>query len=154
MVITLNQTLSANTYQSKANSRWGKSTAPTDPSRSLTLDRYTHHYGVRDTHSTEWVTAWPQLVQDAKRVVDATDVPLSGPTDDPRDDHVTPPLVDEIEGIDINGVAKMSHEPLIIHPKTIRSFEFVKTEGKPYDAAVGCILLRARVLAPKQFRLR
>ncbi|GAQ46927.1 uncharacterized protein AtWU_09285 [Aspergillus tubingensis] len=115
---------------------------------------YTHYYGVRDTHSTEWVTAWPQLVQDAKRVVDATDVPLSGPTDDPRDDHVTPPLVDEIEGIDINGVAKMSHEPLIIHPKTIRSFEFVKTEGKPYDAAVGCILLRARVLAPKQFRLR
>ncbi|RAK87743.1 hypothetical protein BO79DRAFT_21903 [Aspergillus costaricaensis CBS 115574] len=115
---------------------------------------YTHYYGVRDTHSTEWVTAWPQLVRDAQRVVDATDVPLSGPTDDPRDDHVTVPLVDEIEGIDINGVAKMSLEPLIIHPKNIRSFESVKTAGRPYDAVVGCILLRAHVLAPKHFHLR
>ncbi|GLA07664.1 hypothetical protein AnigIFM60653_008902 [Aspergillus niger] len=114
---------------------------------------YTHYYGVRDNHSTEWISAWPQLVQDARRVVDATDIPLSGPTDDPRDDHVTPPLVNEVEGIDINGVARSSHEPLIIHLRDTKNFEFVKTARKPYDTVVGCILLQAHVLAPKQFRL-
>ena len=62
------------------------------------------------------------------------------------------PTVHVEKGIFINGDGSDAEEPLRIDPGTTDwSFE---TRGKPYDAVVTCILLRAQFHAPRQFKLR
>ncbi|KAI9930252.1 hypothetical protein MW887_012065 [Aspergillus wentii] len=113
---------------------------------------YTHYFRVRDWRSKEWQSAWPQLVQDVQPIVDAADVPITGP-DGEDEDTVTPPLADVDKGIELNGVADGGHEWLVINKKEATRFSFVKTVRKPYDAVVACVLLRAYMLAPRQFKL-
>ncbi|PWY88897.1 hypothetical protein BO94DRAFT_545968 [Aspergillus sclerotioniger CBS 115572] len=112
---------------------------------------YTHYYQVGDKNSPEWKAAWPKLVRDAQRIIDHDHVPLTGPTENDDEETVTPPLVDEVEGIYLNGAYDGGHEPLIIQCRQHRSSGFTKTARKPYDTVVGCILLRAFMLAPTQF---
>ncbi|KAG2417043.1 hypothetical protein HFD88_008260 [Aspergillus terreus] len=105
--------------------------------------KYTYH--IDDWNSREWRTAWRQLVKDTPKIIDAAKILLSGrPSEDPTV-HVE-------KGIYINGDGGEAEEPLRIEPGiTDWSFE---TRGKPYDAVVACILLRAQSLAPGQFELR
>lgn len=105
--------------------------------------KYTYH--IEDWNSREWRTAWRQLVKDTPKIIDAANVFLCG---HPGED----PIVHVEKGIFINGDGSEAEESLRIEPGThYWSFE---TRGKPYDAVVACILLRAQSLAPGQFRLR
>ncbi|RHZ61582.1 hypothetical protein CDV55_106888 [Aspergillus turcosus] len=105
---------------------------------------YTHYYTIDNTSSPEWEVAWPQLVEDAQKIIDNSGVPLSGPDfDDPG-----PPIIDVNQGIFLNGVGDDGHEPLCLDRHGNGGFSFVKTARKPYDDVVACILLRAAVLAP------
>lgn len=110
----------------------------------LTNTSYTHYYTIDNTSSPEWEAAWPQLVEDAQRIIDNSNVPLSGPDfDDPG-----PPIIDVSQGIFLNGVGDDGHEPLCLDRHGNAGFSFVKTARKLYDEVVACILLRAAVLAP------
>lgn len=111
---------------------------------------YTHRYTVHNWKSSEWRNAWPQLLDDARLILEASDVLLSGPTK--ADGRITPPLIDKKEGVFVNGVADDSHEPLVIFGKDRAGS--VKTNRKPYDLAVACVLLRAYILAPTCVKLR
>jgi hypothetical protein len=102
---------------------------------------YTHYYTVHGWDMLEWQQAWPQLLDDTRLILEASDILLSGPTEDNA--PITAPIVDEKEGIFINGVADDSHEPFILP-----GHGFVKTVRKPYDLVVACVLLRAFRLAP------
>ncbi|GFF49053.1 hypothetical protein IFM46972_08708 [Aspergillus udagawae] len=105
---------------------------------------YTHYYSVDNTSSPEWGAAWPQLVEDAQKIVDHSSVPLSGPDiDEPG-----PPIIDVHQGIFLNGAGDDGYEPLCLDRHGSTEFTFVKTAYKPYDEVVACILLRAAVLAP------
>lgn len=111
---------------------------------------YTHYYGVRNAESREWKKAWKQLVQDVPLIIQYTGVLVRGP-----DAHPSlppqPPLIDLRDGIYINGVGNDGHESLHLHPDG-RTWS-VQTDLKPYDLVVGCILLRAFLLAPNEFSL-
>lgn len=102
---------------------------------------YTHYYSVHGWDTPEWQQAWPQLLDDTRLILEASDILLSGPTEDAA--SITPPIVDEEEGIFFNGVADDSHEAF-----TLPGDGFVKTLRKPYNIVVGCVLLRAFQLAP------
>lgn len=84
-------------------------------------------------------------------ILEAADVPVRGPWVDSS--QITPPLVDDVEGIFFNGIAADGHEPLRISRKEKRKC-FVKTARKPYDIAVACTLLRAYLLAPSLLELQ
>jgi hypothetical protein len=88
-------------------------------------------------------------VKDVPRIVDYAGVPISGPTKYP--DIVTPILADTKEGIHINGVGDDAFEDFLIHKPGNRNF--CKTGRRQYDDVVTCILLRAYMLAPKNFEL-
>lgn len=102
-----------------------------------------------DEEDPKWKSIWPQLVQDVVKIVEAADTEISGPTT--HDDTVTPILADVKKGIYLNGVGSGAHEPLVIGSG---SWGFVKTNRKPYDAVVTCVLLRAHALAPEVFSMR
>jgi hypothetical protein len=121
-------------------------------STSLTPHRYTHYWSLGDWDSPKWQEAWPLLVDDVPKIIRAANVDLSGPTDDP--DVMTPVLVDIEKGIHLNGVEYDSYESFIISKKDTGEFNFCKTARRPYDIVVTCILLRAWMLAPDDFRPR
>ncbi|GIJ98457.1 hypothetical protein Aspvir_000574 [Aspergillus viridinutans] len=105
---------------------------------------YTHYYTVENTSSPEWKAAWPQLVEDAQKIVDNSSVPIGGPDfDEPG-----PPVIDVHQGIHLNGVGDDGYESLCLDRHGNAGFSFVKTAYRPYDEVVACILLRAAVLAP------
>ncbi|KAL5375893.1 hypothetical protein DPSP01_010888 [Paraphaeosphaeria sporulosa] len=104
---------------------------------------YTHYYTVHSWDTLEWQQAWRQLLDETRLILEASDILLSGPTED--DAPITAPVVDEKEGIFVNGVADDSHEPFIL---SAEGGCFVKTLRKPYDLVVACVLLRAFMLAP------
>ncbi|EAW14127.1 uncharacterized protein ACLA_071600 [Aspergillus clavatus NRRL 1] len=105
---------------------------------------YTHYYTIHNTDSVEWQTAWSQLVADAQRIVNVSGISLAGPG---REEH-SRPIINEEDGIMLNGVGQDGHEPLCIDKHGVANFGFIKTARKPYDAVAACILLRAWVLAP------
>lgn len=109
---------------------------------------YTHYYCVRDWHTAEWQAAWPKLIQDVPVILEAADVLVCCPADE---GEILPPIANLDEGIYFNGVADDAHEPLCLNEQDCDTF--VKTMRKPYDLAVACVLLRASLLAPKQFQL-
>jgi hypothetical protein len=87
--------------------------------------RYTHYW--RGIDNTVWTAAWPQLVKDAKRIVDDVDI------------RVTSEITDEL--IFVDG----GHEAFELRASLGR-FDFCKTARKPYDDIVTAILLRAYYL--------
>ncbi|KAJ5670522.1 uncharacterized protein N7477_005885 [Penicillium maclennaniae] len=111
--------------------------------------------GILDSESPEWKAAWPQLVKDTQRIIDAAGVTISGPTED--EDIVTPPLVNEKDGINICGAGEEAYEPFILVPKDqnrgVNGLQYCKTGRRDYDDVVTCILLRAKMLAPNSFYL-
>lgn len=115
--------------------------------QSLTLPRsYTHYWAILGVGDAVWQTAWPRLIQDTQRIVEAAGVAVS------RADGngAYPPTVDAEAGIRLNG-ADESHESFIFTLQ--EGFGFCKTAGKPYDLVVVCILLRAYMLAPQNVKV-
>ncbi|OAG05465.1 uncharacterized protein CC84DRAFT_1216813 [Paraphaeosphaeria sporulosa] len=107
---------------------------------------YCHYYNIAwDT--LEWQLVWPQLLDDARLILEASDVLLSGPTNDEA--SITPPIVDEDKGIIFSGFADDFHDNFVFYRDTLGFGPFVKTNRKPYDLAVACVLLRAFLLAPE-----
>jgi hypothetical protein len=78
---------------------------------------------------------WPKLVQDVHLIFEATDVHLTGPSDN-YDDSV-PPLADVEDGIYFNGVAGNGYEPFCLSREEHHGF--IKTARRPYDIAVACV---------------
>ncbi|KAJ5587218.1 uncharacterized protein N7459_002983 [Penicillium hispanicum] len=115
----------------------------------LNCNRYTHYYGVRKKDSQEWQSAWPQLVEDVPKIIEASGIQISGPSQER--DVVTPPLADTQEGIHLNGVGEDSYESFVIDKSG--SKRFCKTARRPYDLVVTTVLLRAKTLAPNDFNL-
>ncbi|SPO01535.1 uncharacterized protein DNG_04208 [Cephalotrichum gorgonifer] len=100
---------------------------------------YTHYWDTYGWDSLQWQMAWPKLIDDARLILAAADVLVSGPDGGP--DEITAPLTDVDKGILLNGVADDSHEPFRIGPSDRSAF--CKTLQKPYDLVVASILLRA-----------
>ncbi|EED14125.1 hypothetical protein TSTA_103470 [Talaromyces stipitatus ATCC 10500] len=116
---------------------------------------YTHYYAVDQWSSPEWQSAWPQLIQDAIKIIDAADVPVSGPASDTLEagrEVPNPPVVDVNEGLCINGNNDEYCEDFVL--KESDPDNFCKTAKRGYDLVVSCILLRAYRLAPNTFHLR
>ncbi|KOC07412.1 hypothetical protein AFLA70_31g005050 [Aspergillus flavus AF70] len=108
---------------------------------------------VQDMQSDEWQSAWPPLVQDAGLIIHYANIPLTGPTEpDQAITERTPVILDEKNGIFLNGVGDDGHEDFYIS-KIGNNFSFCKTGRRPYDLVVCTILLRAYVLAPSTFEL-
>ncbi|KAJ5629499.1 hypothetical protein N7528_003156 [Penicillium herquei] len=126
---------------------------------------YTHYWEVVDWNSDEWQTAWPQIIEDVPKIIEASGVEITGPRAEPNDDgdvmdededededdieSVTEPLIDIKEGICVNGIGNAGHEDFILKDG---KWSFCKTSQKPYDDVVTTILLRCAVLAPNQFK--
>lgn len=141
-------------------STWGKFTE-VDSVRGIFIDwqhnSYTHYYQIKGAKSKEWKAAWPKLIRDAQKIVDAESqhvqlADADGEEYGSEDEDFPPPVIKEKEGIELNGVSSSAHEPLILTLDD--EWKFCKTEEKPYDVAVGCILLRAYTLVPEKFELR
>ncbi|PYH48091.1 uncharacterized protein BP01DRAFT_176113 [Aspergillus saccharolyticus JOP 1030-1] len=117
---------------------------------------YSHYFHI-NSNSKGWDKIWSRLIADTKIIVAAADVALTaedGPCYD--EDLVTtipPPIVSVDEGIYINGAGKGASKPLVIGPHEDGHFNYVKTNWKPYDVVVCCVLLRAAMLAPHAVQL-
>jgi hypothetical protein len=118
---------------------------------------YTHYWTHPDNPA--YRQAWPQLVQDAARIITAVTnagITLAGPAGSglPRADR---------RGVCLNGsvVLGQAYEAFIIWPPadTSRSedasrrwkWDFCKTARQPYDLAVCAILLRFHLILPGGF---
>jgi hypothetical protein len=113
---------------------------------------YTHYF-----YQTKEIPQdrWESLCLDAFQVVDHCadlKIPLVYESDDPN-----PPLISD-DMIRFNGVRNDGHETFILIKKPERyeiydgvekHFEFCKTAHKPYDLAVGLVLLLALHHAPE-----
>lgn len=117
---------------------------------------YTVYWEFLDWHG-EWKRTWPQLITDAKLIIEAADVLACGPTPEefPRhfwsvsiheDIDFYPPICEVEDGIWLNGLAEDGHEPFVLR-RSHRNHS-CKTLFKPYNTIVGCILLRACQLQP------
>ena len=82
-------------------------------------------------------------------ILEAADVLICAGYHDGED--LVSPIVHVDDGICFNGVAYDGHETFQLS----REFrgDCVKTLQKPYDLAVACVLLRAHLLAPNNFKL-
>ncbi|PYI10701.1 hypothetical protein BO78DRAFT_269631, partial [Aspergillus sclerotiicarbonarius CBS 121057] len=110
---------------------------------------HTHYYEV-DWESVEWLSAWPELVEEAPMIFEAADVLISGPGSDNA--TLTPPTADEQEGIIFSGFAQENGEEFRLG-RNSEQFS-INTGQKPYDTVVACVLLRAYMLAPGHFKVR
>ena len=116
---------------------------------------YTHYWSVQRSHPN-YATAWPTLIDDTRRIIDAvraTGVVIAGP------DGYRRPILDPAKGIALNGDATtdLDYEALVLQPPSpARGYmwAFCKTGRRPYDLAVAAILLRARLLLPNVFLIR
>ncbi|HEY4023791.1 MAG TPA: hypothetical protein VGM75_34265 [Pseudonocardiaceae bacterium] len=121
---------------------------------------YTHYYRYAPNHPS-FRAGWPQMVEDAQRIIDrvrGAGVVISGLGDAP------PVSIDRI-AFDGDGEAELTGESFVITPTLadLNSWEydehgvarvFCKTERFPYDLAVTAVLLRCRTIAPDVFALR
>ncbi|WP_328469102.1 hypothetical protein OHA21_00890 [Actinoplanes sp. NBC_00393] len=117
---------------------------------------YTHYWSVPVTHP-EYRTAWPQLVGDTVRIIDAVrrhGIVIAGPRGLGR------PVLDPACDIAFNGDATsdLDNDTFVLPAPpdsntTVWEANFCKTSRKPYDAAVAAVLLRARLLMPEVFLL-
>ncbi|KAI3529365.1 hypothetical protein CSPX01_15553 [Colletotrichum filicis] len=113
---------------------------------------YTHYYQVKDWDSPVWQAIWPQLIQDALLIIEASDVFLTGPAK--STDIITSPITSVDEGILFNGVGIYGHDTFHFCREDQNQRQFMKTEEKPYDLPVACILLRASILCPQGIKVR
>ncbi|KAH0431912.1 hypothetical protein CcaCcLH18_06739 [Colletotrichum camelliae] len=104
---------------------------------------------VADWDAARWQAIWPQLVDDARLIMEACDVILTGPTH--NSDIITPPVASAEEGIVLNGVGDYGHEPFSLSKQN--STGSVGTARKPYDLVVCCVLLRAHYLSPRNIHV-
>jgi hypothetical protein len=95
---------------------------------------------------------WESLCLDAFKAIDHCadlKIPLVFECDDPK-----PPLISD-DAIRFNGVGNDGHETFILNKnpgiplREGRHFDFCKTAHKPYDLAVGLVLLLALHHAPE-----
>jgi hypothetical protein len=121
---------------------------------------YTHRYSYCTT-AAAFQHAWPQMVADARRIVErveAAGVVLRQPGDE------SPPVTDECILVNGEAAEELDGEPLVIRRTTggmqpagcdrtgnVRTF--CKTHRFPYDLAVCAILLRCHRLAPEAFSI-
>ncbi|KAI8238842.1 3-oxoacyl-[acyl-carrier-protein] reductase FabG [Colletotrichum sp. SAR 10_96] len=110
---------------------------------------YTHSFKVGDWDVAEWQAIWPQLVDDARLVMEACDVILTGPTR--MSGTITPPVASAEDGIVFNGVGDYGHDAFVLSKQN--SAGSVGTARKPYDLAVCCVLLRAYRLSPRNIKV-
>lgn len=107
---------------------------------------YTHYYRYTPD-SPDFRAAWPRMVADAQRIVEAV-----------RAEGIV------ITGFDGDEDEELTGEPFVISPTLdgLPSWEhdehgvvtsFCKTECYPYDLAVTAILLRCHQIAPEAFQL-
>jgi hypothetical protein len=116
--------------------------------------RYAHRYAYLPADPA-WAQAWPQILSDARTVIDAVrraGIVIAGP------DGYRRPVLDPVEGIGCNGDATTDLDgdpftlltPLPIGRVPVASAA-CRTGRKPYDLAVATILLRCAQLAPEVF---
>jgi hypothetical protein len=103
---------------------------------------YTHYYTIHGWNTLDWQLVWSQLLEDVRLILEASDVLLSGLSNE--ETTITPPIVDKDEGIIFNGFADDCHETFVLSAKCPSGF--VKTNRKPYDLAVACVLLRVSLV--------
>lgn len=100
------------------------------------------------THYFEGLTATPDVLEDARRIIAATTVTICGPS------GIGLPILNEAEGIRLNGfkAAGESYETFHLRgteePKYPGTAWFCKTENRPYDEVVTAILIAAAVRSP------
>lgn len=100
---------------------------------------YTHYY--------PGLTAAPDVIADARKIIDASSVTICGPSGQGL------PILNEVEGIRLNGfeAAGEAYETFRLggtdEPAYPGIGTFCKTEGKPYDVVVTAILIAAAVRA-------
>ncbi|KAI0144445.1 heterokaryon incompatibility protein-domain-containing protein [Xylariaceae sp. FL1272] len=94
-----------------------------------------------------WKTTWPRFIHDANIIIEAADIAVLDDRNafDIAELGTSPVICDEANGIRLNGVGTQAHEPFILTPSS--KGRFCKTNRKPYDTVVCCILLRAFQLA-------
>ncbi|MET8149119.1 hypothetical protein ACIBSW_39695 [Actinoplanes sp. NPDC049668] len=118
---------------------------------------YTHYWSVPITHP-DYRAAWPRLVGDTARIIDAVrrhGIVIAGPHGFGR------PILNPACDIAFNGDATSDLDgDTFVLPAPPPAAEptpwlanFCKTSRKPYDAAVTAVLLRARLLLPEVFIL-
>ncbi|MEU4427689.1 hypothetical protein AB0F81_44295 [Actinoplanes sp. NPDC024001] len=118
---------------------------------------YSHYWSVPLTHP-DYRAAWPRLVADTARIIDAVrghGIVIAGPHGFGR------PLLNPACDLSFNGDATSDLDgdtfrlpaPPAAGDATIWEANFCKTGRKPYDAAVAAVLLRARLLLPQVFLL-
>ncbi|OAL02070.1 hypothetical protein IQ06DRAFT_368552 [Phaeosphaeriaceae sp. SRC1lsM3a] len=105
---------------------------------------YTHYWRVRDT--TKWNEVWPAFIEDAQRIIAATEIELIADGDNT---NVQPPIVNAESGISLNGEADPCESFIVRPDQSDRGF--CKTARRPYDVVVTAILLRAAQLAGDAF---
>ncbi|MEJ3745524.1 hypothetical protein WEI85_19810 [Actinomycetes bacterium KLBMP 9797] len=117
---------------------------------------YTHYWSVRRGHPG-YAQAWPGIVGDARRIIDAvgaTGVAVAGPN------GYGQAVLDLAEGIAFNGdgTAGLDYEAFRLGPPapfwTGDTWAFCKTAGRPYDLAVTAVLLRCRLLLPRVVQIQ
>ncbi|KAM7202261.1 Heterokaryon incompatibility protein (HET) domain containing protein [Rhypophila sp. PSN 637] len=104
-----------------------------------------------DWEDPKCVANWPQLVQDARLIIEAAGIDLTGNWN-PRDELI-PPIVN-LDQVCFNGLAEDGHDPFIFGPNPTTPsgepvdvpVESVKTNRKPYNLPIATFLLRAHYL--------
>jgi len=122
---------------------------------NLATTRYEHYYYIK-WDSPKCFEAWPQLVEDARLIIEAADVDLTGNWNERKEP--IPPIVN-LGQICVNGIAENGHEPFVFGPNPTNPYngervdphefsdrESVKTNRKPYNLVVATFLLRAHYL--------
>lgn len=104
---------------------------------------YTHYYVSVEPLPPE---AFGHFLLDAKRIVDATTVPLAGPYGTGK------PELNE-GGIDLNGAGDDAFETFtLVHDYV--GFNYCKTEHRAYDEVVTALLIRAKHHLGKALQVR
>ena len=116
----------------------------------------THSWAYQPSHPA-YRTAWPTIVDDARRIIDHVrrlGIVVAGP------DGRSGPILDPASGIEFNGDATTDlagdpftlMAPLPDHPRGLpTATAAVTTNRRPYDLAVTAVLLRCALLVPEAF---
>lgn len=99
------------------------------------------------THYFPGLTATPEVIADALKIIEASGVTICGPKGQGL------PILDEVKGIRLNGFRLAGEACDTFHlrgrkePHYPDMWTFCKTEQKPYDEVVTAILIAAAVRA-------
>jgi hypothetical protein len=99
------------------------------------------------SHYFPGLTATPEVIDDARKIIEASPVTICGPKGQGL------PILDEAEGIRLNGFRAAGEACETFHLRGTKEphypdmWTFCKTEQKPYDEVVTAILIAAAVRA-------